>query len=325
LAVLAKFGPNLAQFGPFDLFFHWCRLKKLIYALTVVIIFRNVLLAKVLGLYFQNWLFRPDLAQIWPNLVHLKLVRATIMSVVLWRWSSLSKILTESKSWDNWTIRNWNLYALKSADFRCLYLSNSSVNMVFFCFPGLHFISYLTQNINGCPGIVFLWIRGKMIQAQPSVQGMAVHAHLPKRVGWLCPFRSALKRTPVQGFNYFSIVFYFIISTKLETYFALLYFWTFAQCDMQAYAKNFYVLQFYTQIRRQMSLGTCLWYEKSILGWFGQPGCTCEKKIGANYEQLLRPVLLWFHGHKIDLIFFWKYCSVCTEKLHRIKVKDFFF
>ena len=42
------------------------------YALTVVIIFRNVLLVKVSGLYFQNWLFRPNLAPIWPNLVHLK-------------------------------------------------------------------------------------------------------------------------------------------------------------------------------------------------------------------------------------------------------------
>ena len=48
------------------------------------------------------------------------------------------------------------------------------------------------------------------------------------------PVRSVLKRTPVQDINYFSIRFYYIISTiyikKLETYFALLYFWTFAQC-----------------------------------------------------------------------------------------------
>ena len=28
--------------------------------------------AKVSGLYFKNWLFGPDLAQIWPNLVHIK-------------------------------------------------------------------------------------------------------------------------------------------------------------------------------------------------------------------------------------------------------------
>jgi hypothetical protein len=57
--------------------------SNLIYALTVVIIFRNVLRVKVSGFYFQNWLFGPDLAQLWPNfgptlaqlwpnLVHLK-------------------------------------------------------------------------------------------------------------------------------------------------------------------------------------------------------------------------------------------------------------
>ena len=33
---------------------------------------KNVLLVKVSGLYFQNWLLRPNLAPIWPNLVHLK-------------------------------------------------------------------------------------------------------------------------------------------------------------------------------------------------------------------------------------------------------------
>jgi hypothetical protein len=120
--------PNiLPNFGPFDPFCHWCRLKYfdictdssdcfqkgtmsqslgylltklplfwpylaqiwpnlvhlthfvtgvgssiLIYALTVVITFRNVIWPKVLGLYFRNWLFWADLAQIWPNLVHLK-------------------------------------------------------------------------------------------------------------------------------------------------------------------------------------------------------------------------------------------------------------
>ena len=36
---------------------------------------------------------------------------------------------------------------------------------------------------------------------------------LPKRMGWLCPVRSALKRKPVQDFNSFSIMFYYIIST----------------------------------------------------------------------------------------------------------------
>ena len=42
------------------------------YALVVVSILKNVQWAKVSGLYFQNWLLRANLAQIWPNLVHLK-------------------------------------------------------------------------------------------------------------------------------------------------------------------------------------------------------------------------------------------------------------
>ena len=37
---------------------------------------------------------------------------------------------------------------------------------------------------------------------------------LPKRVGWPCPVRSALKRTPVQDFNSFSIRY--IISTTYQ-------------------------------------------------------------------------------------------------------------
>ena len=45
---------------------------------------------------------------------------------------------------------------------------------------------------------------------------MGIQAHLPKRVGWPCPVRSALKRTPVQDFNYFSIMFYYIISTTYK-------------------------------------------------------------------------------------------------------------
>ena len=53
-----------------------------------------------------------------------------------------------------------------------------------------------------------------------------------------------------------------------------------------------------------MSLGTYLKYEKSILGWFGQPGSTVKKKFGADYEQLLRPVFLCFHEQKINLNFF---------------------
>ena len=46
-----------------------------------------------------------------------------------------------------------------------------------------------------------------------------------------------------------------------------------------------------------------------------------KKKFGADYEQLLRPVFLCFHRQKINLNFFWKYCSIWTKKLHRIEVK----
>ena len=50
-------------------------------------------------------------------------------------------------------------------------------------------------------------------------------------MGWTCPVRSALKWLPVQDFNSFSITTFLAPHIKeLETYFALLYFWTFAQC-----------------------------------------------------------------------------------------------
>ena len=57
---------------------------------------------------------------------------------------------------------------------------------------------------------------------------------LPKRVGWLCPLRSAFNRTPVQNFNSFSIMFYYIIITTYQTIGHLFcpdIFWTFAQCE----------------------------------------------------------------------------------------------
>ena len=52
--------------------------------------------------------------------------------------------------------------------------------------------------------------RGKRIKIMHGCpfDGTAIQAHLPKRVGWPCPVRSALKRTPVQDFNSFSIMFY---------------------------------------------------------------------------------------------------------------------
>ena len=56
----------------------------------------------------------------------------------------------------------------------------------------------------------------------------------------------------------------------------------------------------------------------------GSRSSTVKKKFGADYEQLFRPVFLCFRGQKINLdffIFFWKYSSVRTEKMHIIKVK----
>ena len=76
--------------------------SNLIYALTVVITFRNVLWPKVSSLYFQSWLFWVNLAQVWPKSGPIwsiqKLVRTGIMSVVLWECSWLSKICSDSKS-----------------------------------------------------------------------------------------------------------------------------------------------------------------------------------------------------------------------------------
>ena len=47
-------------------------------------------------------------------------------------------------------------------------------------------------------------------RARPS------HPFWQKGLEWPCPVRSALKRTPVQDFNSFSIIFYCIISTTYQ-------------------------------------------------------------------------------------------------------------
>ena len=72
------FGQNPAQIQPKSQFLFHKNLPPrdfsimTLYALTVLITFRNVLWPKVAGLYFQNWLLWANLAQIWSNLVHLK-------------------------------------------------------------------------------------------------------------------------------------------------------------------------------------------------------------------------------------------------------------
>ena len=48
------------------------------------------------------------------------------------RWFSLSKILTETKSWNNRKIRTWKFNVLKSAGFKCLILQRRFENLLFF-------------------------------------------------------------------------------------------------------------------------------------------------------------------------------------------------
>ena len=78
------------------------------------------------------------------------------------------------------------------------------------------------------------------------------------------------------------------------------------------------------QIREQMLVPDILWYEKSIMAWFGQLDHTCEKKVWGRLWATFGSVFLYFHGQKINLNFFWKSCIVRTEKLHWIKVKKKF-
>ena len=64
---------------------------------------------------------------------------------------------------------------------------------------------------------------------------------MPKRVGWPCPVRSALKRTSEPDFNSISITFYYykLLAPhikKLETYFALFIFLDFRTvCEPSAH------------------------------------------------------------------------------------------
>ena len=60
--------------------------------------------------------------------------------------------------------------------------------------------------------------------------------------------------------------------------------------------------------------------ENEIWAGFGQVGIT-EKKMRADYEQLLRMFFLCFQGQKNNLKFFKNYCSVHTKKLHQIKMR----
>ena len=46
-----------------------------------------------------------------------------------------------------------------------------------------------------------------------------------------------------------------------------------------------------------------------------------KKKLGADYEQLLRVFFSCFQGQKNNLEFLKKYCSIRTQKLHKMKVR----
>ena len=54
-----------------------------------------------------------------------------------------------------------------------------------------------------------------------------------------------------------------------------------------------------------------------VLGWLA----ILKKKMGADYEQLLRVVFSCFQGQKNNLKYFGKCCSVRTKKLHKMKVR----
>ena len=58
------------------------------------------------------------------------------------------------------------------------------------------------------------------------------------------------------------------------------------------------------------------------MGWFGQPGHTCEKKVWGRLWATFEARFFMFSWAKKNLKFFWKFFSVCTEKLHRIRVKN---
>ena len=45
---------------------------------------------------------------------------------------------------------------------------------------------------------------------------IAIPPFLAEGLGWLCPVMSALKRTPGEDFNHFSIMFCYIISTTYQ-------------------------------------------------------------------------------------------------------------
>ena len=57
---------------------------------------------------------------------------------------------------------------------------------------------------------------GVLLRAVLHNRARPSHLFWQKGLGWPCPVRSALKRTPVQDINSFSIMFYYIISPTYQ-------------------------------------------------------------------------------------------------------------
>ena len=68
------------------------------------------------------------------------------------------------------------------------------------------FYAHDCKTLHGCPFVG--WPK--------RLKGIAILALSAKMGGMACPVKSALKRTPVQGFNSFYIMFYYIISTTYQ-------------------------------------------------------------------------------------------------------------
>ena len=121
----------------------------------------------------------PDLVQIWPkfgpNLGHLKICKfchhlsGALEVVFTFKNINRNQILGQSDNQKLKFIRGEICWLQVPISFKEVGQHG------LFLLPGALLGPYLTQIINSCPGIVFLWIRGKMIQAQPSVPSIPVY------------------------------------------------------------------------------------------------------------------------------------------------------
>ena len=104
----------------------------------------------------------------------------------------------------------------------------------------------------------------------------------------------------VQNLNYFSIMFYYILSTpyqkNLETYFALLYFWTFAQCEklccVGCVVWNFIALNFLNLLRQQKSIE--YWLSDVEAHWRLKARLRCDSAF--HYCIVLNCTAQWENG-----------------------------